>query len=79
MKYHLFGKHRKVISTGRNSWELMGSYDTFEDVRKMVETSDDLGYDSRVIYGTELEWEIETEEVITKTVVEKSRKIKDVK
>ncbi len=77
MKYHvLFRLKNPAFSVGAHKFEYFAALDNFKDLEDMVISRKDLEF--KVIKGTELEWEIETEEKVTVSVVEKLRKIKDV-
>lgn len=78
MKYHLLSRTlNPSVITGKQSFTYLWSFDTLEQVKEYVGKTPYYELEYKVIKGTELTWKEETEEVITKTVIVKSRTLND--
>jgi len=78
MKYHILSRQENPIAVlGEHTWHYAVTVDTFEEVEILMERQFGIGkHEYKIIYGEELEWEIEKEEVTYKRTEIKSKKLK---
>ena len=73
--YYIFSRvGQGGLIVGRNSWNLLGELGTFEEVETFINKNEH-DFEYRVVKGEELKWDVETEEVISKSTRIKSKKI----